>query len=294
MALGFRDSEALQVVLRSGLCPPEVLSQSAQIARAGDGGVILEPEKALSSSALAKLRAAGVVTDARLPSDAREVRCWAEALPLQRTGVAEIPSLVLLVTERATELVDLAAELVRLGCDRQELLVAGPSWSEPANAAERGPFGVARVVDPPTYTIVRALDREHGLRVYGPDPSGQELVWTELGYHHPLAEQLRTEAGTLLLVDRDGWRVIPNASWAAVDAALELRVPGDDTELPSGPLPAKRQIELRLAGGRREVPSLWVIRKNGLAVIDRLLDYLPEEIVARLTFAATTGPESPS
>ncbi|MDB4959386.1 MAG: hypothetical protein JWO36_6955, partial [Myxococcales bacterium] len=42
------------------------------------------------------------------------------------------------------------------------------------------------------------------------------------------------------------------------------------------------------------VPSLWVIRKNGLAVIDRLLDYLPEEIVARLTFAATTGPESPS
>jgi len=45
---------------------------------------------------------------------------------------------------------------VRLGCDRVEISI-------------NGDHGVLRVVDPPTYTIVRALDRDHGLRVFGPD-----------------------------------------------------------------------------------------------------------------------------
>jgi hypothetical protein len=185
---------------------------------------------------------------------------------------------VLLVTERAAELIDLAAELVRLGCDRQELLVTGE-------------HGVARVVDPPTYTIVRALDRERGLRVYAPDPTGQEAVWTEVGFKHPLAEQLRADKGTLLLLGTDQWRVIPDGDWLGVDAALELSVPSGEVELASAKLPNKRKVELRLAGGRREVPSLWVIRTGALAVIDRLLDYLPEDVVARLTFAATGGTE---
>ena len=52
-----------------------------------------------------------------------------------------------------------------------------------------------RVVDPPTYTVVRALDREAGLRVLRADPPSQDAVWTELGYRHPLADRLRARRG---------------------------------------------------------------------------------------------------
>jgi hypothetical protein len=277
VALGFRDSEALQVVLTSGLCPADVLSAAARVARGADGSMVLAPDRPLPAAALGKLRAVGVAVDAELPDDARPVRCWAEAIAAQPVAVPEIPSLVLLVTERADELVALAAELVRLGCDRQELLVAGAR-------------GVIRVVDPPTYTVVRALDREAGLRCFAPSPANQEAVWTELGYRHPVVDRLRVAPGTLLLIGSDRWRSFPDAGWLGLDAALELVVPGRPTVLsPAAPPPTRRTIELRLSGGRREAPSLWVLRTGGVAAVDKLLAYLPEDVVMRLTFAVTAG-----
>src|SRR4051812_33759071 len=179
MALGFADSDALLVAIKTGLAPKEVTAGAARVGRAPDGMIVIEPDRPVPPGALQKLRAAGVA-DVSLPTTARPVRCWAEALSPVAVGVAKLPSLVLFLTERVADLLDVAAELVRLGCDRMDLSITGD-------------HGVLRVVDPPTYTIVRALDRDHGLRVFAPDPAGQELVWTELGYHHPLAEHLRPE-----------------------------------------------------------------------------------------------------
>jgi hypothetical protein len=275
VALGFRDSQALQVVLMSGLCPADVLASGARVAHGANGSLVLAPAQPLPKAALHRLREVGVAVDAELPGDARTVGCWAEAVAAARAAVPVIPALVLLVTESAA-MVELAAELVRLGCDRQELLVAGG-------------VGAIRVVDPPTYTVIRALDHEGGLRVFTPDPAGQEVVWTELGYRHPLADRLRAPPGTLLLIGGDRWRTVPDAGWLGLDAAVELAVPGDRAVLPATPLPARRRIELRMSGGRREPPSLWVVRQGGVAAIDKLLAYLPEDVVARLTFAATGG-----
>ena len=277
MALGFRDSHALQVVLTSGLCPVDVLSSAARVARRADGSLVLAPGRPLPDAALRKLRAVGVAVDADLSRDARVVSCWAEAVAPERVAVPAIPALLLLVTERAEGLVDLAAELVRLGCDRQELLVAGG-------------LGAIRVVDAPTYTVMRALDREDGLRGFAPDPAGQAAVWSELGFRHPLAARLRAEPGTLLLIGRDGWWVLPDAGWFGLEAALELTVAADPVALvPAMPRPARRAIELRLSGGRREAPSLWVVRRGGVAAIDKLLGYLPDDVVERLTFAVASG-----
>lgn len=277
VALGFRDSQALQVVLTSGLCPAEVVVSGARIGQGAGGSLVLAPERPLPKAALQQLRAAGVVIDAELPGDAHAVCCWAEAVVPARVAVPAIPALVLLMTERAASLVDLAAELVRLGCDRQELLVAGG-------------MGVIRVVDPPTYTVMRALDHEAGLRAFAPDPPAQEAVWTELGYRYPLADRLRAAPGTLLLVGGDHWRMVPDTGWRGLDAVLELEVPAERTAMvPATALPARRRIELRLSGGRREPPSLWLLRQGGVAAIDKLLAYLPEDIVARLVFAVTAG-----
>ena len=277
MALVFRDSHALQVVLTSGLCPVDVQRSAARVARGADGSLVLAPDRPLPEAALRKLRAVGVGVDAELAGDARPVRCWAEAVAPERVAVPAIPALLLLVTERAAGLVDLAAELLRLGCDRQELLVAGG-------------LGAIRVVDAPTYTAMRALDREDGLRGFGPDPIGQTAVWSELGYRHPLAGRLRAEPGSLLLIGRDGWWVLPDAGWFGLEAALELTVAAEPMALaPAMPRPARRTIELRLAGGRRAAPSLWVVRRGGVAAIDKLLGYLPDDIVERLAFAVTGG-----
>jgi cellulose synthase operon protein C len=275
VALGFRDSEALYVVVTSGLCAPDIVGQGARVARRGDGSLVLAPQIALPPAQLRKLQAVGVVVDAELPAEAQAVRCWAEAIAMRRIALPVIPSLVLLVTERAAGLVELAAELVRLGCDRQELCTADG-------------MGVLRVVDPPTYTVMRAIDHEAGLRAFAPDPAGQDAVWTELGYRHPLADRLRAEPGSLLLVGGDRWRVVREPRWLGLDAVLELVVPGAPVTVATTAL-ARRTIELRLAGGRREAPSLWVIRHGGVEAIDRLLAYLPETVVAQLTFAVTAG-----
>jgi hypothetical protein len=274
MALGFADSDALLVAIKTGLAPKEVVAGAARVATV-ERTVVIEPDRAVPAGVLAKLRAAGVV-EAALPAGAHAVRCWAEALAPVAVGVDKMPSLVLFLTERVSDLLDVAAELVRLGCDRLDLAIAGD-------------HGVLRVVDPPTYTIVRALDHDHGLRVFGPDPAGQEQTWTELGYRHPLAEHLRPEKGLLLLASRDGWRTIRDEGWMALDAALELAVPERAAPLAPGAMPERRKIELRLSAGRRDVTSLWVLRDDAVAKIDKLLEYLPEEIVGRLMFAVGDG-----
>jgi FtsH ternary system-associated peptide len=280
VALGFRDSEALQVVLTSGLCPADVLGSGARVAYAADGALVLDPEQPVPRAALGRLRAVGVVVDAELPDDidARAVACWAEAIMLEPVALPEIPSLVLFVTRRADELIDLAAELVRLGCDRQELLVTDDG-------------GVLRVVDAPTYTVQRALDLEGGLRGFAPSPANQDAVWTELGYRHPLADRLQAAPGTLALLGRDRWRTLADDGWVGVDAALALTVPAAPIVRSAAPAWTRRTVELRLAGGRRGTPSLWVVRQAGVAAVDALLAYLPEDVVARLTFAVATGDE---
>jgi hypothetical protein len=271
--LAFRDDEALRVAIMSGLAPADVQAKGAKVARDAKGTLYLAPEATLTAAVLKALQTHGVDVDAKLPDGARAVSCWAEAVELTKTSVAQTPSLVLLTSPDREGIINLAAELLRLGCERQELIVT-PNG------------GVLRAVDPPTYTIVRAIDRERGLRGFTPDPHGQETVWTELGYKHPLAGRLKADKNHLLLVAADGWRSIADDGWKNLDAALELGVGGGSVEHAATSLGARRKVELRFAPGRREAPSLWVIRRGGTAAIDKLLEYLPEDVVSKLTFAA--------
>ncbi|HET9621896.1 MAG TPA: hypothetical protein VFP84_11045, partial [Kofleriaceae bacterium] len=186
MALRFRDSEALVVALASGAYPADA---AARVARTGDGGVIVEPVAPLAADALAALRGLGVAIDSALPDDARAIARCAEAIAAVRAPVAAIPPLVLFVAGAGAAVVDVAAELVRLGCDRLALMAT----------ADGG--GVIRAVDPPTYSVERALDAQdvQDVRCFAPSPAGQEAVWTELGWRHPLAAQVRAAPGTIVL-----------------------------------------------------------------------------------------------
>src|SRR5262245_55665377 len=223
MALGFRDDESLRAVLTSGLCPPDVQARGAQVARDREGGLVLAPDHPLPPAAIAALRAAGIAMDAKLPPNARAVRCWAEASARERVAVNAVPWRVLVTSPDSTTIVELAAELLRLGCERQELLVT-PSG------------GVVRVTDPPTYTMMRAIDRDAGIRAFAPDPPGQDAVFTELGYRHPLATRLKADPGHLLLVGPDGWRIVADRGWRGLESALELAIPADRVDVGTAPL----------------------------------------------------------
>jgi hypothetical protein len=98
-------------------------------------------------------------------------------------------------------LLEVCGELLRLGCDRQELgLTQGPAHA------------LLRVVEPPWYVLSRALDHLDGLRAFVPAPAGQEAVWVELGYQHPLDGALESPDRGLVLVTAEGdWWRLPQA-----------------------------------------------------------------------------------
>ena len=80
-----------------------------------------------------------------------------------------------------------------------------------------------------------------------------------------------------------GWRSVPDRRLARPRRRARARRSGEPRRTGRGAsCPRAARIELRLAAGRRDVPSLWVIRDGGVAAIDQLLEYLPDEVVARL------------
>src|SRR5262245_66259037 len=124
--LVFRDDDALRVAIMSGLCPADVQAKGARVLRDAKGALFLAPDATVPAAALKALAQAGVVVDAEPPKemrDARPVKCWAEALLLVRAPVTQTPSLVLLTSPDREGIITLAAELLRLGCERQERIV---------------------------------------------------------------------------------------------------------------------------------------------------------------------------
>ena len=56
------------------------------------------------------------------------------------------------------------------------------------------------VVDPPWFVLSRALDHLDGLRAFVPSPAGQDQVWTEVGFEHPLDMAIEMPQSGMVLV----------------------------------------------------------------------------------------------
>ena len=269
-ALRFPDLSVLTVALTSGLVPAEVAARPARVWREADGTVYVVPAVPLEPEVGRVLAAAGVPA-VKAESGGVGVVCWAEILPPRATGVpGDLPE-VLFVVPDETSLLELAGELLRLGCDRQQLGAAGERF-------------LLRAIAPPYYTVARALDRVGGLRAF----VGRERVLTEIGWTHPLAALLRMSEDRLLLIEGDGrFTVLPAVGeWRDVYQRIELELPGGVAPLAARALSAKLRVPLRLArAGRPLPPSLWVLREDAEAQLDALVHTLPDEVIGRLLFA---------
>lgn len=284
-SLAFKDEAALQVALTSGLIPAELAATPAGCLRDAEGRLVVFPSKRIDRRLAQALAAAGV--DSKPPARAPERRadCWAQLLNPRRNGLEPPRGPILFLAPPGSSCLDLGAQMLRLGCDRQEFRFSR-GGEEPA---------LLRAIDPPYYTLASALDGAGGMRAFAPSPPGQERVWTELGFSHPLASSLRAPDGQLLLVARDGaWLRLEDGPWQGLYEVLELEVPEAPLALSAKPLPARLQVRLRLAKASRNEPAaLWVLRENAVEQMDALLRGSSDELVSRLLFAAAGDAANP-
>jgi cellulose synthase operon protein C len=274
MALRFASDEALRIALTSGLVPPAVVRAPAQVTRSADGSVHVSPSVALTASAKKTLAQAGVLDDGTPGGET--MSCWAEAVPPVHIDIpAGSIRLALLAVTGDKQLLDVAGELLRLGCDRQSLrvLTDGPC------------HGLVRVVDPPWFTLSRAIDHLDGVRAFVPAVDGAEQVWVELGVVHPLAAQLKPTGTQLVLVTREGpwWAVAPGPA-VDVDQLVET-APFEAASLTTDAAPPRLPVSLRLGrASTAEMPALYIV-DDGLTAVERLVQTLPEAQLDHVLFA---------
>lgn len=281
--LRFESEEALRFSITSGLVPEAVVTSAARAWRDSAGGIVVAPSADVRPEAVLKLVAAGIETVSPPLEEAQSVQSWAELFGVVRgrEDLDEDVGQVLFVVPqgRGASLVDLAGELLRLGCDRLE-------WRAEASVY------LVRVTSPPYYSLLRAVDGADGVSVYVPAPSGQERVWVALGFEHPLARLLRPAGGSLLLVSsgpggQSRFATIAEGEFADIYTLIDLAVPDVETKMLQSVLePPRLAVTLRLArAASSEAPSLWVIRENAVQKLEKLLASLPEEVTRGLLFA---------
>ncbi len=293
--LAFRDLDAVGLAVAAGLVPPAVAAAPARLRRHPSGGgvgVAVEFDAKLTKKQLADLERVGAArADADPKASSEAVSSWLELLPLKR---GELPPLtaqtaVLFELGSPSDLPLIAGEMLRLGNDRQSvrgLTLAGGSGESKL---------LVRVVNPPYYTLIRALD---------PSSSGTERplvayleaaprVWVEAGYSHPFAAQIQAPPEQALLI-RHGtpWQTVPEAPFRDIYEILNFALPSAPEGYAESAIDETITVPLKLvAGNAAELPELWVLDEPAQDQLDRLVRDADDRLVGRLKFAAATGPD---
>lgn len=284
-SLVFPNEDTLRVALTSGMIPPDAQAAGVSFWQTDGGELGVLPSEPLPADALKTLASAGVVF-AKAPKTAEEALCWAALLRPVHVGEAHLATdHVMFLLDGERSLLELSAELLRLGCDRQ-------SYQFVANGSTKA---LLRASDPPYFTVASALDETTGYRAFAPVRHGQEVVWAEIGYEHPLGPHIMAPSGEVVLIGADGkWTTFENGPWSDIYQLIDFRLPGDTSEHNQIEPPRRLEVPLKLANATRvESPSLWVIRNDAVNVVDRLVQTLPDDIIARLLFAVGGNEDDP-
>src|SRR5207302_259818 len=197
MILTFPDLDTVRLALTSGAVPPAVAMAPAVAGFEDDGRVWVQPSADLSRKAQAELRRLGAgAAKTAGAAPAVEVTCWLELLPLRRSAdpVARPEQMpVLFELAQGEPLSALVIEVLRLGNDRQHY-----RWLEDPRGKSPG-RALLRVVGPPYYSLLRALDRD-GQASPTAYVEQAPRVWVQLGYRHPLGDHLKPPEGKLVFL----------------------------------------------------------------------------------------------
>jgi hypothetical protein len=285
MILKFPDLDTLRLALTSGAVPPAVAAAPAAGAD-DDGPFWVETAAALPRAAQNELRRLGVqVSKGNGAPLMFEVRCWAELLPLQRDPAPPAPTVqtpVLFDLPGGEALARVVTEILRLGNDRQ-----GFRWLEEGKEGNGTARALLRVVGPPYYSLLRALDHIGGAAAPVAYAERAPRVWVELGYAHPLAEHVKAPAGKLLLLRPPRqWTLLDDAPFRDVYEVLEFALPDGPARWQERDPGARVRVAPTLkSGGSPDGAELWVLRDDPVEELNRFVQNADDQTLHRLAFA---------
>lgn len=271
----------LRAAMDTELIPKAVQEDRAFFVVRG-GEVYVKPGGRWPRGLKKKVREAGFEVIKDLPEGAREVECWPQIIPMQHVQIPDPIGEALFLGDAEDGFLRVAAELLRLGCDRQELCFFEHDGVRRC---------AVRAIDPPYYSMLKSLemDVEAFLPIH---PNAQAYV--HAGFSHPLVEKAHVHDDEILLVSKTGiWSTIPNGPWTDIYQLTDFKTP-HATGLKSVDPKKRLLVELKLVRGpTMHPPSLWVLHDNALVQMERLVRTLPEGEIGRLNFAAAGEPSDP-
>lgn len=296
MILRFPDLDTLLLALTSRAVPPDVAQKPAVAGFGEDEQVWVETTAKLPSAAQRELKRLGAqvckTSGAELST---EVSCWLELLPLVRDEVplaALEKTPVLFDVPNGEELTRLVLEMLRLGNDRQSyrwLEETPPPSSPPLRGVEGGGGrALLRAVGPPYYSLLRALDQ-----LGGPDAAphafieGAPGVWVEVGYRHPLVNNIKLPKGKILLLRAPRcWLMLPDTPFRDIYDIVEFQISDGPTRWEDGSLPQRLTVAPRLRqAGPADGAELWVLRGDAIDELNRFVQNAEDSLLGRLAFA---------
>jgi cellulose synthase operon protein C len=272
-ALVFPSEDALLAALRLKLVPVETALQSVKYMRHPMGTIEAVPSGKISSSQIKALKAAGISISA--PSgNLISAGHWLEIIPLEK---APSPALneVLFAVLTQDGLLSLCGELLRLGCDAQEIQLVN----------QGDVFALVKARNPSWFVVARALENQNHIRVFRATDKSPDRIFVQMGFRHRCEDHFELKTDELHLVRADApWRSFGLAPWIALDELL-LPVGLNSVERvhSSSSLPPI-QVQLRLQRSRVE-PAVFFVVPNGLLVVEQLVNSMPEEQLHDILFA---------
>lgn len=277
MLLEFPSLDHLLLAIKSGGIPTEIAQSPARCHLFDDGRVTVEAGK-VPRSVVAGLTKLGAVKKRKSPVPLTDVTCWWQIPPLTKTPPPTISekSAVLfhLPAEQFPEVVN---EMLRLGNDRQAFRALQNGQAESV---------LLRVIGPPYYSLLRALDGggEARLSAY---VEQAPRVWVRVGYRHPLADRIEPPPGKFALLDSPReWTTLDDAAFQDVYSAVQLELPEATSPFADRQLKEKLKVPVRLVrGGTIGQPDLWVLSGKSIEKLDEFVQSSDEQLLRRLSFA---------
>lgn len=281
----FPSLDVLRLAIASEAVPAAILATPLQATFEADGGVLVAASVDFDAALQTKLRRLGVATTIHAPPSLEgEYAHWLELLPLtadvlarQANGRASEREIVVFDVAAGEPLASLVNEVLRLGNDRQSV-----RWIE----GERGSRALLRVIDPPYYSLLRALESGD---VAAPTAYVERAprVWVEWGYQYPLVKSITLPAGKcVFLRPPRSWTIIDEGKFEDIYAHLDVQLPATTAQFKAQTSAARFQVPLKLVPAHGSEPAeMWVLSAEGKAQLEALVESSDDALLARLSFA---------
>jgi hypothetical protein len=281
MILKFPNLDTLRLALTTGAVSP-ALSQTPATAGFDDQEQLwVETAVTVPKAVQGELKKLGVqVVRSSGATLTTEVTCWPELLPLLADPGFERSEQTPVLFDLASgeQLSRLVTEILRLGNDRQGYRFLDDGSEQRA---------LLRVVGPPYYSLLRALDRNGQEKAPVAYVERGPRVWVELGYRHPLGDHIKPPEGKLLLIRPPSrWTLLDEVPFHDVYEILEFKLPDGPVRWRDKDLGAHVKVVPSLKpAGSTDGAELWVLRDDPVAELNRFVQNADDQMLHRLAFA---------